>query len=96
MIIFRPLRLTLDESMEEAAIFADKDLMFDHIVKINTYPGIGPMFAKEDIAIVEKSSFDRTLGWKDCRQILVSLFDGEECSKCVGYCATKFPREEMR
>ena len=98
MIIFRPMRITLDEAMADAAIFESVDLMLEHIVKINTYPGLGPMFEKDDLLIGEKASFDRAVGWKDCRPVLTKRFDSEECTppKCVGYCATKFPREEMR
>ena len=95
MIIFRPLRLTLDESMADAAIFDSVDLMLEHVVKINTYAGIGPMFSVDDLSIGDKASFDRAVGWKDCRAVLTAQFDSEECTppKCVGYCATVFPRE---
>lgn len=96
MIIFRPRRVTLEESMAEAAIFEDMDLMLDHIVKINTYSGLGPMVSKDDISIDKKTSFEKSTGWKDFRKVLVSKFDSEEYSppECIGYCATIFPKCE--
>lgn len=92
MIIFRPRRMTLEESMAEAAIFEDIDLMIDHIVKINTYSGLGPMVSKDDISIDKKTAFEKSTGWKDCRKVLASRFGGEDYSppEFIGYCAFDF------
>lgn len=96
MIIFRPHRGGLAESMEEAAIFEDKELMFEHIVKLHSTTGGRSPFAVSDLSIDSKKTADNRIGWKDCRYVLVARYGEEEYEtpQCIGYCATIFPKCE--
>ena len=69
--------------------------MLDHIVKINAHPDLGPMFSKEDISIDQEARFDRRIGWRDCRYVLIARYGSQIYAhpQCIGYCATKFPFE---
>lgn len=95
MIIFRPHRPGLAEPMKEAAIFQDEELMLSHIVQINTDSRTGPAFRQEDIYIVDEPTEEMETGWKDARPVMVKQYGDDVFSgpRCVGYCATKFPRE---
>lgn len=91
MIIFRPHRGSLDESMKEAAIYDDLDLMIESIVKDSKYLTGKPLFSAADVSI---GPDDRT-GWMDCRHVLISRFAEAVYNppQAIGVCATIFPKE---
>lgn len=88
MIIYRPHRGGLRESMEGAREFITKEAMFDYIAEMH-----GHAFAPKDLIIVRESAVDdlRT-GWRNTMYICTKryLWKSYDCPQCVGMCATDY------
>lgn len=96
MVIYRPHRGGLAESMDEAVQFEDFNSMKEYIVKRNCEIWGKPMFSVDDIVIDEEISPDDRIGWEDVRYVCVKRYGNENfikkygCPQCIGYCATKY------
>ena len=97
MIIFRPHRGSLDESMKEAAIYDSFDLMIESIVKDSKYLTGKPLFSAADVSIGPEIGPDDRTGWMDCRHVLISRFAEAVYNppQAIGICATIFPKEDF-
>jgi hypothetical protein len=91
MIIYRPHRGTLKESLSEKKEFETVSDMKDYIViQWNGF------IEKEDIVIDYKEINDERIGWKDTKRICVNKLGNEDymkiygCSQCIGYYATNY------
>jgi hypothetical protein len=91
MIIYRPQRGTLAESMSEKKEFKTESDMKDYIVI--QWDGL---FEKEDIVIDNKEVNDKRIGWTDTKLVCVKKIGTEDYMKlygvpqCIGYCATNY------
>ena len=87
MIIYRPQRGSLSESMREARLFADEDSMKSHIVR--EFDGVIDF---GDIVIVGGPVNDDRIEWRDTRCVCVKAIPGERCETplCVGFCSFNF------
>ena len=95
MIIYRPHRGTLAESMKESDIYDSLDLMIESIVKDSEYLTGEPLFSAADVSIEPEIGPDDRTGWMDCRYVLISRFaeDVYNPPQAIGICATIFPKE---
>jgi hypothetical protein len=91
MIIYRPQRGMLSESMLEKKEFDNVSDMKDYIVL--QWDGL---VEKEDIVIDDKEVNDERIGWVDTRLVCVKKIGTEDyiklygCPQCIGYCATDY------
>lgn len=98
MIIYRPHRGGLRESMEEAREFESEDQMKEYIVELHTYDALGgPAFGIKDIVIGPKGiNPDFRVGWNDVRNVCVKKYFNEDymiqygTPQCIGYCSTDY------
>ena len=96
MVIYRPHRGGLAESMAEAVQFDDFNSMKEYIVKKDGEVWGKPMLSVDDIVIDEEISSDERIGWKDVRYVCTKRYGSEDfikkygCPQCIGYCATKY------
>lgn len=99
MIIFRPHRGGLAESMAEAKEFNTVEEMKEHIVKLwhEGWGGPKDLFTADDIVIDESSVVnDNRIGWEDAMYVCVKKMGDEDYMKkygtpqCIGMCATKY------
>ena len=96
MIIYRPQRGELAESMAEAMTFEDTDAMKAHIVKqwhdIFGYDMIEP----EDIVLNEDQPGvpDDRIGWHDTRHVCTWRIGSEvyDHPQCIGMWATEYDK----
>lgn len=90
MIIYRPHRGGLAESMREKEVFDTEADMKAAIV--HRWRGI---FDESDIVVKwnEPGVFDERTGWKDTQHVCVKRMGSEVYAvpQCIGMCATKFP-----
>lgn len=97
MVIYRPHRGGLAESMAEAREFEDFEAMKRYIVEESAYYWGKPAFAISDIVIDGEQISDNRIGWKDERNVCVKRYFGEDymekygCPQCIGMCATDYP-----
>lgn len=95
MIIYRPHRGGLAESMREKEVFDSESDMKAAIV--HRWHGIFDcnMFDESDIVVNwnEPGVFDERTGWEDTRYVCVKRMGSEVYAvpQCIGMCATKFP-----
>jgi hypothetical protein len=91
MIIYRPHRGGLVESMKESEIFDDEDQLKNHIIK--KWEGL---ISFEDIVINDDSVNDERIGWKDSRYVCTKRIGDKKFvhPQCIGQCATDFIMEE--
>lgn len=94
MIIFRPQRGKLADSMNEAIRFKDEDEMKRYIVELYRRPNGMKTFNVEDIVLDDKVFNDQRIGWEDSRYVCIKKFgrDIYDIPQCIGMCATKFPQ----
>jgi hypothetical protein len=91
MIIYRPHRGTLEESMSAKKVFDNVSDMKDCIV----LQWFG-LVKKEDIVIDDMEVNDERIGWVDTKIVGVKKMGTEDYMKlygkpqCVGFCATKY------
>jgi len=99
MIIFRPHRGGLAESMAEAKEFDTVEEMKEHIVRLwhKGWGGLEELFTADDIVINEDSAVnDNRIGWEDSMYVCVKRMGHEDYMKkhgvpqCIGMCATKY------
>ena len=94
MIIYRPHRGGLAESLAEAQIFNTVEEMKQHIVEhwSRTF-NVAP-FSVDDIVIdfEQPGVNDNRCGWKDARYVCTKKMFNEiyACPQCIGMCATEF------
>ena len=92
MVIFRPHRGGLAESLAEAQTFDDIDAMKDYIVrrlsKLILF-GIEDLVLNEDKPGIQ----DERCGWDDTRYVCVKRMGNEvyDYPQCIGMWATRFP-----
>ena len=91
MIIFRPHRELLCDSMAEAREFKTEAAMKKYIVgEWNNY------FSIKDIVIDTKKTNDTRIGWENTRDVCTKRFGAENCiekygcAQCIGMCATRY------
>ena len=98
MIIYRPVRSTLEEAMKAVIEFNSEEEMKSFISK--TYANID----KEDIVIEGEGVNDDRIKWKDTKYVCLKKYDNLDGSKidlverygaaqCIGMCATNYPKE---
>lgn len=90
MVIYRPHRHLLKESMQEAKEFNNIDEMLDHI--INTF---NDAFDKEDLRIDGKAFKDDRIGWRDCRYVCTVRYGHTKYThpQCIGMYATDYSKQ---
>lgn len=102
MIIFRPHRGTLDESMAKAKEFDNVEEMKEYIVKLwhESWHGSEELFTVDDIVINEESAVnDDRIGWEDSMYVCVKRMGETDYMKkygipqCIGMCATKYKKD---
>ena len=91
MIIYRPHRELLSESMEESKEFSNEEEMMKYIAK-----ELYDYLAIKDLAISAEKHSDARTGWKDTRYVCTKRFGGQDyiklygCPQCIGMCATQY------
>lgn len=99
MIIFRPQRSLLAESMQEAKEFNNVNEMKEHIVKLwhDGWEGPEELFTVDDIVINENSAVnDERTGWEDTMYVCIKRLGADNyiekygVPQCIGMCATKY------
>lgn len=94
MIIYRPHRGSLKDSMDEAKEFTSELEMKKYIINQYSKGTINI----EDIVIDDGNINDDRIGWKDSKHICVKRFSNEDfmkeygISQCIGICATDYKR----
>lgn len=92
MVIFRPHRGGLVESLAEAQTFDDIDAMKDYIVR--RFSKL-ILFGIEDLVLNEDKPGipDERCGWDDTRYVCVKRMGNEvyDYPQCIGMWATRFP-----
>lgn len=100
MIIYRPIRFSLFESMALAKEFETIQEMKEYIVKEHTWEEVGPAFEIDDIVIGNESIKDDRIGWNNVCYVCVKRYLSEDyiekygVAQCIGMCATDYNREE--
>ena len=91
MIIYRPNRGGLRESMAEAREFESVKAMKEYIVQQHTEPGRGPAFYENDIVIDDHPMNDIRTGWHDTKYVCArAYFEWLSYPICIGHCATEY------
>lgn len=103
MVIYRPHRGGLKESLAEAKEFESIDEMkqwiYEHYKFV--YADLGykmEPFGIEDIVIEDDAEDDNRCGWHDTRVVCVKRLLNQEfmeqygCPQCIGHCATDYER----
>lgn len=96
MIIYRPHRGGLRESMAEAREFESVEAMKEHIVRQHTDEELGPAFDANDIMIDDDPVIDRRVGWYDSNYVLAKRYYNDDYvakygfPQCIGHCATDY------
>ena len=88
MIIFRPHRSSLDETMKEAKEFDDVEKMKEYIVELwnRKWHGSQKLFTTDDIVINKESAVnDDRIGWEDSMYVCVKRMGSEDYIKNMGY-----------
>lgn len=98
MVIYRPHKGYLDESMKEAREFDTFEEMINFIVEDwNKIWGV-KWFTAEDVVIDEHIINDERIGWEDTRYVCVKRMGDEDYMKLyggpqsIGMCATIYKR----
>ena len=92
MIIFRPHRSSLDETMKEAKEFDDVEKMKEYIVELwnRKWHGSQKLFTTDDIVINKESAVnDDRIGWEDSMYVCVKRMGSEDYIKeyaCLHAC----------
>jgi len=94
MIIYRPHRGKLIDSIAEAKEFNNEDEMKKYIVEEwDNY------FSMEDIVIYDEIRKDDRIGWNDVRNVCTKRFGIQDniseygYPQCIGMCATDYKME---
>ena len=102
MIIYRPHRGTLENSLKEANEFETEEEMKQYIYEYykNLLPGITAL-QTDDIVIDEEVVDDDRCGWHDTRDVCVKRLWEEDymekygCPQCIGFCATNYENQAV-
>ena len=88
MIIFRPHRSSLDETMKEAKEFDDVEKMKEYIVELwnRKWHGSQKLFTTDDIVINKESALN------DDRMGSEEYIKEYGVPQCIGICATKYKK----
>lgn len=94
MVIYRPHRGGLEESMPEAREFYTAEEMLDWIVAEHTDLERGPAFSLDDLVIGTESRDDFRIGWHDTRYVCTKRYHGEvyDPPAPIGFCAENYER----
>ena len=102
MIIFRPHRGGLFESLAEAKEFNNVEEMKKYIIELwheNWAGDPKELFTAEDIVIDEESVVNDTrIGWKNSMYVCLKRLGNENyiekhgCAQCIGMCATDYTK----
>ena len=93
MIIYRPNRGSIDESMGYAKEFNSLQEMKSFIV--DDWKQFGPdMLMVDDIVLGSETSNDEKTGWKDTRLVCTKRLGNKryDIPQCIGYCASDYPK----
>lgn len=97
MIIYRPHRCGLVESMVEAKEFDSSDEMKQYIVEQWTENRDGrKMFDVDDVVLGSEMVDDPRTGWHDTRYVCIKRFGDEDymakygSPQCIGMCAKDY------
>lgn len=92
MIIFRPQRGSLAESMAEAQEFNNVEEMKKHIVNMMNDKCTDSEFSTtaDDIVIEDLAVNDPQIGWEDSKNVCVKFMFDKCYLSCIGICATKY------
>ena len=92
MLIYRPHRGGLAESMDLARTFPDIDSLFRHIAEESSKSGYLSL-SPSDLSVSPSASADSRTGWMDTRYVLTSRLGDEHYLSpiCIGMMATVFP-----
>ena len=101
MIIYRPHRGGLAESLSKAKEFETEEEMKQHIIEHykNLLPGLVP-FEIDDIVIGGEDVDDDRCGWHDTRCVCIKRLVDEDymdkygCPQCIGMCATDYEKQK--
>lgn len=97
MVIYRPHRAYLSDSLAHAQEFETMDDMKLHIVRCyEEVKGYKP-FDLEDIVVMDDSVDDSRCGWHDTRYVCINRFGEEkyEYPQCIGMCATDYDKSDI-
>lgn len=94
MVIYRPHRDGLEESMKEAREFSTAEEMLGWIVAAHTDPEWGPAFSLDDLVVGNESRNDYRIGWRDTRYICTRRYHGKvyDPPAPIGFCAEEYVR----
>lgn len=102
MIIYRPHKGSLQESLEQAKEFETVEEMKMYIVEdwSEYYRSIGfknQPFGIDDIVVDEETCDDDRCGWHDCRYVCVKRMGNEvyKTPQCIGMCATDYDKRTI-
>ena len=89
MIIYRPHRGSLEESMRFVKTFDDEKAMKKYIVD-DWGERWGAVFGEDNIVILEKTLNDDRIGWKNVRMVCTTRIRPQKYKTplCIGFCAT--------
>lgn len=97
MIIFRPQRGGLLESMAESQEFETILDMKNFLVSDSCRIFGKPLFSIDDIVISgDKKHDDHRIGWKDVESVCVKRYGNEDyiekygCPQCIGMCSENY------
>lgn len=100
MIIYRPQRGFIYESMKEAKEFETIDDMKHHIVSEWNHGG-DVLFTEDDIEISDESVNDERIKWRDLRYVCIkrigdtNYVEKYDCASCIGFCATDYDKIDI-
>ena len=98
MVIYRPHRGGLSESMKDHKIFDDFAMMRSYIAsEMNSVCG-SEILSPEDVVISTEYFKDSRIGWNDCRHVCIKRLGNEvfKYPACIGFCATDFERKGIK
>lgn len=93
MIIYRPHRGKLSQSIKEAKEFRNEQEMKEYIVE-----EWDNNFSVDDIVILEEYHDDDRIGWKNVRQVCSKRFGNTNnmelygVAQCIGMCSTDYSK----
>lgn len=87
MIIYRPQRGTLEESMNQAIEFENEYEMKQHIVR--DFKGF---VSEDDILLSDEVIEDDRVNWRDTRKVFISRYGDQVYTnhQAIGFYATKY------
>lgn len=83
MIIYRPHRGSLSDSLSEAKEFSTWQELKEHVASAWNSIGFGQV-TSSDVSIKTDSIMDERIRWEDTRMVLLRDYP-------VGFCATQYP-----